>query len=147
VTVPPPLLYAVPWFAGWLVHLVVPQPLPLPLGITQGIGWVLLVAGVGLIVSAIVLFREAGTSPVPTRPTTALVTNGPFRYTRNPMYVAFAALYLGVTFLADALWPLVLFPVVLVAVQRLVIGKEERYLETKFGPAYRAYRARVRRWL
>jgi len=75
------------------------------------------------------------------------VVTGPYRVTRNPMYVSLAAVYVGVTCLFNTVWPLVLLPLVIVAVQRLVIAKEERYLEAKFGQAYRDYQARVSRWI
>jgi len=93
------------------------------------------------------LFRRAGTTPNPTKPTTALVLRGPYRFTRNPMYLGFAALYLGVTLLVNSLWPLLLFPAVVGLVQGRVIAREEAYLEAKFGNEYRAYKMRVRRWL
>jgi len=111
------------------------------------LGWLLAGAGVALAASAIVLFRRAGTSPVPIQPTTALVAQGPYRFTRNPMYVGLAALYAGIALLVNSLWPLVLLPVVLIAIRWWVIAREEAYLERKFGDAYRAYTRRVRRWL
>jgi len=111
------------------------------------LGWLLAGAGVALAASAIVLFRRAGTSPVPIQPTTALVAQGPYRFTRNPMYVGLAALYAGIALLVNSLWPLVLLPVVLVVIRWWVIAREEAYLERKFGDAYRAYTRRERRWL
>src|SRR3989449_10916364 len=75
------------------------------------------------------LFRRAGTTPNPTKPTSALVIWGPYRFTRNPMYVGMATLYVGGTLLLNDLWPLALLPVVIALVQRRVIAKEEAYLE------------------
>jgi len=111
------------------------------------LGWILAGAGVALAASAIALFRRASTSPVPNQPTTALVAQGPYRFTRNPMYVGLAALYAGVALLANSWWPLVVLPVVLMVIRWRVIAREEAYLERKFGDAYRAYTTRVRRWL
>ena len=149
VFVPPPLLYAVPFVLGLLLQRVA----PIPLGVDGArpalwaVGAILAAAGLLLDVWAIVAFRRAGTSPLPVRPTTAIVAAGPYRFTRNPMYVGFALVYLGLTLIANAVWPLVLFPAAVVAIQVAVIAREERYLEAKFGDAYRAYRSRVRRWL
>jgi protein-S-isoprenylcysteine O-methyltransferase Ste14 len=91
--------------------------------------------------------RRAGTNVRPDQPTLAVVTDGPFRYSRNPLYLGLTGLYVGVTLLADALWPLVLLGPLLGVVQRGVVRREERYLAAKFGAPYLAYQARVRRWL
>ena len=84
---------------------------------------------------------------VPMKPTTALVTSGPYRVTRNPMYVGMAFLYAGLALSLGVIWALALLPAVLLMVDRLVIAREERYLEAKFGEEYRDYKRRVRRWL
>jgi len=76
-----------------------------------------------------------------------LVTEGPFRYTRTPGYVAMAIIYTGIASLANALWAVVLLPIALIVIQRGVIEREERYLKRKFGEDYRRYKARVRRWV
>jgi protein-S-isoprenylcysteine O-methyltransferase Ste14 len=145
VVAPPPAIYAAALVVGlvldrvWHVHV-------LPPGVARVLGPLLLALSlVGL--PAILAFRRHRTSPNPYRPSTTLVTDGPYRLSRNPMYVGFTLMYLGVALWADALWPLVLLPVVLLVMQRGVIVREERYLETVFGDEYRAYRARVRRWV
>jgi protein-S-isoprenylcysteine O-methyltransferase Ste14 len=97
--------------------------------------------------AAMLSFRRARTSMVPVKPSTALVTSGPYRLTRNPMYVGMAFLYVGFAFAFGVIWALALLPAVLVIVDRLVIAREEAYLERKFGQDYRDYQARVRRWL
>ena len=91
--------------------------------------------------------RRAGTNVRPDQPATTIVMGGPFRFTRNPLYVGTTGLYVGVALLVDALRPLVLLVPLLAIVEWGVICREERYLEAKFGDAYRTYRARVRRWL
>jgi protein-S-isoprenylcysteine O-methyltransferase Ste14 len=111
------------------------------------VSWVLVLGAILLAGSAWVQFRRAGTTPNPTQPTTALVVRGPYRFTRNPMYLSLAALYLGGALRLNSLWPLVLFPVVITLIEWRVIAREERYLEAKFGDAYRAYKAGVRRWI
>src|SRR2546430_3886132 len=116
-------------------------------GPARVVGWVFVAGALILLFGAAVLFRQAGTTPNPTKPTTALVVRGPYRFTRNPMYVSLAALYLSVALFLGMLWPIVLLPLVLFVVQRVVIAREEAYLERKFGGGYREYRARVRRWI
>jgi protein-S-isoprenylcysteine O-methyltransferase Ste14 len=91
--------------------------------------------------------RRAGTPILPGRTTTALVVRGPYRFSRNPLYVGLTLLYLAIACGLGMLWPILLLPLVLVAMHWLVIVPEERYLEAKFGDEYRAYRARVRRWV
>jgi protein-S-isoprenylcysteine O-methyltransferase Ste14 len=91
------------------------------------------------------MFR-AGTTPNPTRPTTWLIILGPFQLTRNPMYLAWELICVGVGLTANALWPIVMAVPAALVTRRLVIDKEERYLERKFGPEYQQYKARVRRW-
>jgi protein-S-isoprenylcysteine O-methyltransferase Ste14 len=81
------------------------------------------------------------------KPTTVLVTEGPFRYSRNPIYLALTLLYLGVAFLVNAWWILLLVVPVLLVIRYGVIAREEVYLARKFGDAYRQYTTQVRRWL
>lgn len=148
VRVPPPLIYAGLFLVGYAVQ----RPVPLRLWgevptLARLVAWGSVGAGVLLGAGAVWLFRRAGTTPNPMRPTTALVLHGPYRFTRNPMYVGLGLCYLGATLLVNSAWPLVLFPAVIVLVQRWVIAPEEAYLERMFAAEYRAYRTRVRRWL
>jgi protein-S-isoprenylcysteine O-methyltransferase Ste14 len=92
-------------------------------------------------------FRAAGTSPDPHEPTTTIATAGPYRFTRNPMYLGMTLILGGLAFLGNALWPLVAVVPVVWWIQTQVIAKEEAYLEAKFGAEYLALKARVRRWL
>jgi protein-S-isoprenylcysteine O-methyltransferase Ste14 len=146
VRVPPPLLYLSVLGIGLLVQQTAPLPVippsaGHPLAIACAAGWV------GLMVWGVSSFRRARTSLIPIRPATALITDGPFRFTRNPLYLSLALLYLAIAFWLGVLWPIVLLPALLLLVQQVVILREEAYLESRFGEAYRAYRARVRRWL
>jgi protein-S-isoprenylcysteine O-methyltransferase Ste14 len=148
VRFPPPLIYAGGFAAGYGAHRLLPIRLwPDSTAVESRLGWGLLVAGVLLAASAAYLFRRAGTTPNPSKPTSALVIWGPYRFTRNPMYVGMTTLYLGGTLFLNDPWPLVFLPVVIALVQRYVIAREEAYLERKFGDEYRAYKARVRRWI
>lgn len=110
-------------------------------------GIVLIVLGVALGGWALGRFRRAGTSPIPRVPVAAFVPDGPYRFTRNPMYVGFGLVFLGGALWVNSLWLLVLLVVALFVVQQTAILREERYLERKFGVAYTEYKARVRRWV
>ena len=145
VIAPPPLLYAVPLAIGLLLQHWYPLRV-MDAGGGRILGLVLVLAGlVGA--PAIRAFRRADTSPKPWVPSTALVTSGPYRYTRNPMYLGFTLMYLGITFGANSAWPLVFLPVVLIVMHYGVIVREEKYMSQLFGEEYASYRARVRRWV
>ena len=81
------------------------------------------------------------------KPVSRLVQDGPFRYSRNPGYLSLTMLYAGIAILRNALWAILLGPLVLYVIQREVIEREERYLERTFGEEYLAYKRRVRRWV
>lgn len=145
IIAPPPLLYAGPWLGGLLLDRLLPLPrLPLALRL---VGLPLIAAGIGLGGWFAWTMRRAGTPIDPYQAPTALVTNGPFRLTRNPGYLGLTLTYCGLSLLTRILWPLLLLPGVLLAVDRGVIQREERYLGKEFGSAYGDYRRRVRRWL
>jgi protein-S-isoprenylcysteine O-methyltransferase Ste14 len=120
---------------------------PLPLLPARLVGVALLVVSGLLARSAEAVMKRAGTNIRPDQPTLAIVSDGPFRYTRNPLYIAITGLYLSVTLLVDALWPLLLLVPVLAVLQWGIVAREEKYLEAKFGEPYRAYKSRVRRWV
>ena len=146
VKIPPPLFYVGIFAVGWLVQRVFPLPgLPAPLSRVGGATFV--AAGTLLCLWSIGLFWRARTSLVPIKPGTALVIAGPYRFTRNPMYLGLLLVYVGMALWMNILWGLILLPVVVAVVQRLVIQKEERYLERKFGAEFLHYKTRVRRWL
>jgi protein-S-isoprenylcysteine O-methyltransferase Ste14 len=145
VLVPPPLLYAVPLAAGLLIqhwrHLpVVPGWAAVPLGVAC-----VFLGLVGL--PAVLAFHRARTSPNPFRPSSALVTTGPYRFSRNPMYVGITLLYAGVALWVNTVWPLLFLPGILIVMYYGVIVLEEAYLERIFGDEYRQYARRVRRWV
>ena len=148
VRFPPPFLFAGGWLAGWLLDRSYPLPLladaPAELG---SAALLLCVAGVALVAWGMLTFLGARTSVIPDRPARRLVASGPYRFTRNPMYVGLTTLYVGLTLLARSWWPLVFLPVVMALLGALVIRREERYLASAFGAEYEAYRRRVRRWL
>ena len=145
VIVPPPLLYGISLAAGLVLHRVQPRPV-FPAMIAIVAGPVLVALGL-IAVQAILAFRRAGTSPRPWKPTAALVTGGPYKISRNPMYLGFTLIYLGVTVWVNSLWPLLALPIILIVMDRGQIAREEAYLERLFGDEYRRYKSRVRRWI
>lgn len=146
VRLDPQLLYAVPLAGGLLLDWWHPLRSAWPQFRTP-VGIAVIALGVGLAAAAVRRFRSAGTSLQPWEPSTTLMTDGPFRFSRNPVYVAYTLVYLGVGSWMNSLWPLLLLPLVLWLMHRLVISREESYLEARFGEAYRDYSHRVRRWL
>jgi protein-S-isoprenylcysteine O-methyltransferase Ste14 len=145
VLVLPPLLFGGALALGLLLHWLLPVH-PLPSLPARLLGIILLVASGLLAYSAERAMKRAGTNIRPDQPTLAIVSDGPFRFTRNPLYVSLTGLYVGIALLVNALWPLLLLLPALVVLQWGVVAREERYLEAKFGETYRAYRSRVRRW-
>jgi len=146
VVVLPPLLYGIGLAAGFLLQWLAPHAI-VSSSARYWAGGVMLALGVFLALWGRRVMEQAGTNVNPTQPTTALVVTGPFRFSRNPLYVALTLAYVALALLADALWVLVLLLPVLLVLHYGVIRREERYLEAKFGEAYRQYRSRVRRYL
>ncbi|MGA9776955.1 MAG: methyltransferase family protein [Limisphaerales bacterium] len=142
----PPLVFLGGLGMGLLLHWLIPIR-PFPLKFSQPLGGALCLASIAVGIWGSTAMRRAGTNVRPDRPVTALVTGGPFRFSRNPLYLSLTALYLGVTLLFDALWPLATLIPTLAVVHWRIVLREERFLETRFGDEYRAYKARVRRWL
>jgi protein-S-isoprenylcysteine O-methyltransferase Ste14 len=146
VVAPPPLIYLGGLAIGFGLEAILPGG-SFPAVVSWGLGGILVGAGAVLQGSFVTWFRRAGTPVPPYAPTTALVTDGPYRLSRNPGYLGFTLMYAGIALLADAPWVLLPLPFVLVVMQQGVIVREERYLERLFGQEYLDFRARTRRWL
>lgn len=114
--------------------------------VARGIGVVAIIGGATLGAGTIAALKAVGTNLDPYKPTTALATSGAFRLTRNPGYVGATSIYIGIALLARSVPAFVFLPVALALMDSGVVDREERYLEKKFGDAYRAYRAKVPRW-
>jgi protein-S-isoprenylcysteine O-methyltransferase Ste14 len=142
----PPLVYLAAIALGKLIQFAIPLPLLPPiLALPVGIPFVLI--AIGLFLYSTAKFRAAGT-PVPARkPTTAIVRTGPYRFTRNPIYLAFSLLQLGIAIWANSLWLLGTLAVAMALMHIIVIPREEQYLERRFGNEYLDYKASVRRWI
>ncbi len=150
VRFPPPLIFLLGLAAGFaLEHFLFDWALVQP----ERLLWLRLIAGgfglvaLWLLIAALGGFRRKGTDPRPWREDSALVVEGIYRHTRNPMYLGMALTYAAIAIGFNTLWPLLTLGPVLFAIRHYVIGREEAYLERRFGEAYRDYRAKVGRWL
>jgi protein-S-isoprenylcysteine O-methyltransferase Ste14 len=144
----PPLIFLGFLAASAVLEAIVPLPVPVTHSLARYVAGAILAAG-GFVIIAIGtrLFAAAGTNVPPTLPTTALVVDGIYRRTRNPLYLGMTLVYLGLGVAAGSLWAIGLVVPLLWVIDVGVVKREERYLERKFGDAYRAYKARVRRWI
>jgi protein-S-isoprenylcysteine O-methyltransferase Ste14 len=143
----PPLLFIGPLAVTLAVHRWL-LPLNLPDGATSTVtGVALVLAGVIFSLSGVATALVHRTTVVPHHTVTRLVTTGPFRISRNPMYTGHVVALLGTALWAGSWWPLIVAPLCVLATQRLVITAEEEYLTDRFGAEYEHYRSRVRRWL
>lgn len=111
------------------------------------VGAILAGAGLAGLAWAMSTFLTSGTPIIPVKRASRLVTHGPYRYSRNPMYASLTLAYAGVALTTEMWWALILLPLVLSTLYLTVIAREERYLHSEFGDAYREYTTRVRRWL
>ena len=146
INVPPPLIYVVPLVLGLMLDRRRHTPF-LPRGASRALGWSLLGGGVALNAWFLRTIREAEVPIRTDKPVPRLTTEGPFRYSRNPSYLALAMIYAWIASLRNSLWAILLLPLVVIVMQREVIGREERYLERAFGEEYLAYKGNVRRWV
>lgn len=147
VVAPPPLIYIGFGILGAAGEFFRPSSAMLEGPVRYLTGGGLIVAALALAAWAILEFRSFGTSPEPWKPSTTVVGSGPFRFSRNPMYLSLGLVHLGIGFLAASVWIVATLAPALIVVRYGVIGREERYLEGKFGEAYTRYKKTVRRWL
>jgi protein-S-isoprenylcysteine O-methyltransferase Ste14 len=146
IRLPPPLVLLVAAGLGAIISMLVPMPLTRK-GWPRLAGVPLLAAAVGIVIAARQRMVNLGTTPHPGHPTTALVTQGPYRFTRNPIYLGMTLLITALGLLANSMWFLPLAAAFVLTLQTQVIRYEETYLENKFGADYRAYKEQVRRWI
>ena len=147
VIIRPPLAWGLAVIAGLVLNRLVPLPF-LPANLhAGGLGVMVFVLALALVAWAIVTITRAG-SNVPTNvPTTTIVETGPYRFTRNPIYLGMCLGLIGLAIAFDNLWLLMMLMPFALVIRYGVVAREEAYLERKFGDVYRGYRSRVRRWL
>lgn len=147
ILVLPPVLVGGALIVGVAIHYLIWTVNLLPTVLARVLGLALFVSAGTLAHLAHNAMKRAGTNVLPTKPTLALATDGPYRFTRNPLYLAAIGVYLGVTLWVNGLVPLLLLFPMIWLLHRGIVLPEERYLETKFGDVYAFYRSSVRRWL
>jgi protein-S-isoprenylcysteine O-methyltransferase Ste14 len=144
----PPLIFIGFLVAAAVLEAIVPLPVLTAYAVARYlVGGALAACGFVLIGMGTRRFAAAGTNVPPNLPTTALVVDGIYARTRNPLYLGSTLVYLGLSVAAGSLWAILLMVPLLWVINAGVIVREERYLERKFGDAYRTYKARVRRWV
>lgn len=150
ILVPPPLIY----FVGFLVALGLDRWVLELAAVPRGrgplqlrAGWLLVAVGFAVMAWGLVTLVRHRTTFHPDREANRLVVAGPYRYSRNPIYVGMTGVYAGAALLVNTFWAIVLLPIALIIVRTQVIRREERYLAGKFGEDYSEYCRRVRRWL
>jgi protein-S-isoprenylcysteine O-methyltransferase Ste14 len=146
VPVQPPLIFFGYLVSALALHWAVPFPLPASVWL-RVLGAVVTVLGLALGFSAVGAMRRAGTTLNPHAAVSTLVTGGPYRFTRNPIYLSFLLLLLGLTVAAGTWWGVLVSPFMAGTLTHWVIHPEEAYLESKFDDEYRAYLSRVRQWI
>ena len=148
VKFPPPFAYAAAVLGGWWLNRVRPLPIQSDTGPSAAvIAWALVAAALYLLAAPFTLFIRKHTSILPMRPSSALVIAGPYRFTRNPMYLGMALLTVALSVWLNTWWVIVLLVPALLIIQRFVIAREEAYLHRRFGSEYDNYTKRVRRWV
>jgi protein-S-isoprenylcysteine O-methyltransferase Ste14 len=147
VLIRPPLAWALAVLAGLVLDWLAPLPF-LPEDWPAGLlGAVVFVLALAVAIWAIDTMTRAGTNVPTNRPTTAIVESGPYRFTRNPIYLGMFGGLIGLGIAFDNPWLLLLMALFALVIRYGVVAREEVYLERMFGDAYRGYRRRVRRWL
>ncbi|MEQ8956111.1 MAG: isoprenylcysteine carboxylmethyltransferase family protein [Gammaproteobacteria bacterium] len=146
VRLPPPLIFLVLLLAGAGLEFLLPTTLgiPRPLAVA-GLALVLFGIAVAILVNA--EFKRRNTRIEPWKPTTAIVTTGFYRFSRNPIYLGFCLVDVGIGMYSDSIWIVAAAIPTVVLLYFFVIVKEEAYLEQKFGDEYLRYKSQVRRWL
>jgi protein-S-isoprenylcysteine O-methyltransferase Ste14 len=143
----PPIALALSFFVGLGIDWLYPVPFVPPTVPRGWIGGAVFVAGFALLIWAIATIRAAGSQVETTKPTTAIVTDGPYRFTRNPIYIGMFFGLVGLAIGFNSLWVLVMLLPFYLTIRYGVVAREEAYLERKFGSDYLGYKSRVRRWL
>jgi protein-S-isoprenylcysteine O-methyltransferase Ste14 len=143
----PPIAWAIAFVAGLALDRLYPLPFVPPSVPGRLIGIIVFASAFGLAIWAIATIRGAGTAVETVKPTTAIVADGPYGFTRNPIYLGMLLGQIGLAIALNSLWILVTLVPFYFILRYGVIDREEAYLERKFGDGYRGYKSRVRRWV
>jgi protein-S-isoprenylcysteine O-methyltransferase Ste14 len=143
----PPILVGGALIVGLFIHYVLWTVTLLPTVVARVLGVIVFVSAGLLAHFSHLAMTRAGTNILPTQPTLALATDGPYRFSRNPLYIAAIGVYLGITLWVNSVALLLLIVPMIWLLQWGIVLREEQYLEAKFGDAYRSYQSAVRRWL
>jgi protein-S-isoprenylcysteine O-methyltransferase Ste14 len=146
VRIAPPILALLHIIAAFILARFVPLPFSVPRAV-EYIGFALVVIGFLFGLGAVIAFRRARTTLDPYHPVSSIVTSGMYGFSRNPIYLGFLLMVIGIPLNAGTYWGIILGPVFILLCNKLVIEHEEAYLEKRFGETYISYRSRVRRWL
>ena len=141
----PPILLLTHVLSAFLLNWLLPLPFVFPKSL-EWAGYILVFVGLGFAFSAVNWFMKLHTTLDPHGSVSAIVTSGPYRFSRNPIYLGFVCTLIGLLFALGNYWGAVLSPLLMVSLYRLVIKHEEAYLEKKFKDQYTSYKSRVRRW-
>lgn len=144
---PPPIIYLISILIGLVLHLWWRPVRLVPHGVGFWLGWIVFLLSAFTLILCFREFHRWATPINPHRPTARIIRTGPFRYSRNPVYMSLGGLQAGVALIIDSFWVLGMVVPALVVVYAGVILREERYLDGKFGAEYRSYKAAVGRWL
>ncbi len=147
VPVHPPLWFLSALLLGALLDDRVYRLLIFTNNTGRWIGVVVAIIGIALVATGRATMVRHGTNVNPTQPATTIVQTGPFRFTRNPLYVGLTIIYVGLSFALNTWWSLFLLIPVWIVMHLFVVRREEAYLERKFGETYLTYKRRVRRYL
>jgi protein-S-isoprenylcysteine O-methyltransferase Ste14 len=147
IVAPPPVIYLASLALAFGANAIAPQPISAPSFILHVVGAMFLLISSAFARWAFVAMKKQGTSANPRKQSDALTTDGPFKLSRNPIYVAMTGLYFGIALLGNSLWPFLFLVPLLATMYWGVVLREERYLTHRFGEAYLAYKSRTRRWL
>ncbi|OFW97100.1 MAG: protein-S-isoprenylcysteine methyltransferase [Alphaproteobacteria bacterium RIFCSPHIGHO2_12_FULL_66_14] len=143
----PPIAWALAFVAGLGIDWLYPLPFVPPAFSNIWLGAAVFAAGFAVAIWAIVTIRRAGSRIETNKPTTTIVANGPYRFTRNPIYAGMFLGQIGLAIAFNSLWIVVALAPFYLVIRYGVVAREEVYLERKFGDAYLGYKSRVRRWL
>ena len=144
----PPVIFGIVLAVGFLLHKFHPIAIMADPGtLSKVLASILFVVSGVVMVSTTRLMLRKKTDPRPDRPTSTIITEGLFRFSRNPLYLSLMLIYCGIAIYANSLWLVFLLPVLFIGLERGVVVREEKYLEGKFGEEYLEYKKKVRRWI